>query len=270
MHFPGALRAPLRYARFHGEAFRATVKEFVSRVEAPDGLPLPSPMLRQRVHGAFDAESYLAVSTRVAADVHTLFSSVGYDLNSFERVLDFGCGSGRLLRKLSDLPGELHGTDIDSEAIDWCRKNLPFAKSAVNEALPPTNYPDDFFDSVIAISVFTHLDEEMQFVWFAELQRITKPGGVLLLSVHGKVARTTYSEELKNSVKDDSVRFVVGDTGSFKRTALPDFYQDAHHTRAYVEKVWSRYFEILRYVEAGINAHHDAVLLRKASQKVIE
>ena len=263
MHFPYALRAPIRYARFRGAALKATLKESLTKVETPDGLPLPPPKLRQRVHGNFEAASFLRESKRVADDVRKLFSSVGYDLDSFERVLDFGCGSGRLLRKLGRLPGEVHGTDIDPEAIDWCQKNLPFAQSAVNVALPPTSYPDDFFDCIIAISVFTHLDEKMQFVWLAELQRITKPGGALMLSVHGQVARKNYPEDLKNSVKDDSVRFVVGDTGVFKRTGLPDFYQDAHHTRAYVEREWPRYFEILGYVEAGINGHQDAVLLRK-------
>lgn len=144
---------------------------------------------------------------------------------------------------------------------------MPFAKSAVNAASPPTSYPDDFFDCVVAISVFTHLDEKMQFVWLAELQRITKPGGMLLLSVHGNVARTNYPEEIKNSVKDDGVRFVVEETGLFKRSGLPDFYQNAHHARAYVEREWPRYFEILRYVEAGINNHQDAVLLRNAGQR---
>jgi len=263
MHFPYRLGAPFRYARFRGAALKATVKELVSKVETPEGLPLPPPALRQRVHGNFKAESYLKVSKRVAEDVRMLFNSVGYDLDSFQRVLDFGCGSGRLLRKLGDLQGELHGTDIDGEAIDWCCKNLPFAKSAVNGALPPTSYPDDFFDCIIAISVFTHLDEKMQFVWLAELQRITKPGGALLLSVHGKVAQSKSTDDLKNSVTDDGVRFVVGDTGTFKRTALPDFYQNAYHARAYIEREWPRYFEILGYVEAGINGHQDAVLLRK-------
>lgn len=266
MHLPYALRAPLKYARFRRDELKATIKEFVSPVKTPDGLPLPPPLLRQRVHGAFDAESYLALSNRIAADVDALFNSIGYELNSFARVLDFGCGSGRLLRKLSTLPGELHGTDIDAEAIDWCRKNLPFAKTTVNGALPPTSYPDDFFDCVIAISVFTHLNEEMQFAWLTELQRITAPRGVLLLSVHGNVARKDYAAEVKDSVKDDSVHFIVSETGSFKRDRLPNFYQDAQHTRAYVEREWARHFEVLGYGEAAINDHQDAVLLRKPAE----
>jgi hypothetical protein len=44
-----------------------------------------------------------------------------------------------------------------------------------------------------------------------------------MLSVHGQVARKNYPQDLKNSVKDDSVRFVVGDSGVFKSTGLPDF-----------------------------------------------
>jgi hypothetical protein len=92
MHFPYALRAPLRYARFRGAALKATLKASLGKVETPDGLPLPPPNLRQRVHGNFEAASFLRVSKRVADDVRKLFSSVGYDLDSFERVLDLGCG----------------------------------------------------------------------------------------------------------------------------------------------------------------------------------
>lgn len=261
MLLPDSLRAPIRYLRFRGQALSATLSDLLGGAEAPDGLALPPPLLRHRVHGAFDAGSYLAVSERVAADVRELLHSVGCDLRSTQRVLDFGCGSGRLLRKLRDLPGELHGTDIDSEAIDWCRKHLPHVKSAVNGASPPTHYPDEFFDCVCAISVFTHLNEEAQFAWLEELRRITKPGGVLLLSVHGETARRHYPQEEKSLVGDDRPHFIVKETGLFNRSGLPDFYQDAQHTKVYVERAWSRHFEVLRYVEAGINSHQDAVLL---------
>ena len=42
------------------------------------------------------------------------------------RVLDFGCGSGRLLRQFLDEArlAEFHGSDIDEEMVSWVRKHL--------------------------------------------------------------------------------------------------------------------------------------------------
>jgi SAM-dependent methyltransferase len=47
-------------------------------------------------------------------------------------------------------------------------------------------YPDRRFDLVSAVSVFTHLAYETQRLWVRELARILKPGGSLLLTLHGK------------------------------------------------------------------------------------
>ena len=51
-------------------------------------------------------------------------------------------------------------------------------------------------------------------------------------------------------------------TGRFKLDGLPDFYQDTHHSRAYIEDTWSKYFTIIGYVERGMNKHQDAVILQ--------
>ncbi len=48
--------------------------------------------------------------------------------------------------------------DIDPQAIAWCRRSLPFAAFSTNNSRPPLGFPDQSFDLVTAISVFTHLD----------------------------------------------------------------------------------------------------------------
>ena len=74
---------------------------------------------------------------------------------------------------------------MDAEAIEWCRQNLHFAKFEVNESVPPLRYPTNSFDFVYGVSVFTHLNEDYQFRWLAELQRVTKPKGYVLLTLRG-------------------------------------------------------------------------------------
>ncbi len=110
------------------------------------------------------------------------------------RVLDFGCGSGRLLRQFLDEArlAEFHGSDIDEEMVAWVREHLcpPIADVRVNREQPPLDYPDDHFDLVTALSVFTHIADGWS-DWMLEIRRVLKPGGLLIATfLDSMVART--------------------------------------------------------------------------------
>ena len=123
-------------------------------------------------------------------DLERALTAVGDTLSGHERILEFGCGCGRIMRWMEELgrTRTLVGTDIDARAVEWASENLPFARFDVNDAVPPTRYCDGEFDLVVNHSVFTHLDEHYQDLWLAELQRITAPDGLLVLSTHGEHA----------------------------------------------------------------------------------
>ncbi len=127
--------------------------------------------------------------------------------------------------------------------------------------MPPTAYPDNSFDFIYAISVFTHLDEEMQFAWLQELKRISKKGGILILTVHGKTFYSRLPEQRKAVVDEKGIFFHVRQTGIFKHDSLPDFYQEAYHAREYIENTWSKFFKIVEYKERAINNAQDAIIL---------
>jgi SAM-dependent methyltransferase len=117
-----------------------------------------------------------------------------------DRVLDVGCGIGRMARVLaSELrpPGSYDGFDVVGEAIAWCARHYletpaPFRfthadlrnvqynpggrGSASTYRFP---YGDDAFDLVIATSVFTHLLADEAANYLAEAARVLAPGGRL-------------------------------------------------------------------------------------------
>ncbi len=91
----------------------------------------------------------------------------GLDLNKINSVLDFGCGSGRLIRHLKAIESwELAGTDISLRAIQWCQNNLSGIIFHMNNFLPPLDFAnDEQYDLILAQSVFTHIPIKQQDEW---------------------------------------------------------------------------------------------------------
>lgn len=228
-------------------------------------IPLPPESLRHRVHGAADAESFLAVGRQCAQDIVAGLQRVGCATDSFEAVLDFGCGCGRVLRWLRPefTSARVFGTDIDRQALEWCGKNLPSIAWSVNAGLPPTGFAAQSFDLVYAISVFSHLDEDFQFYWLNELRRITRPGGIVLLSIHGSYYLDTLEAAMVAEIKAKGMLFVVSD--GWKKI-FPDWYQIALHTKEYVLDQYARYFDVLDYIPGGMNGAQDLVILRRRNR----
>jgi hypothetical protein len=79
-----------------------------------DFVPVPPPLLRLRVHGSLNLESYLQVGKTCAQNIRDLLALIDRDLYSFNPILDFGCDNGRVMRYFSDHPASCHlyGTDI--------------------------------------------------------------------------------------------------------------------------------------------------------------
>lgn len=109
------------------------------------------------------------------------------DLNN-KRILDWGCGPGRIIRHMPDVIGngcEYYGTDYNTKSIDWCSTHLNGIHFNSNKLSADLPYSDNYFDIIYGISIFTHLSEQMHIDWSKELYRILKPDGILFLTTHG-------------------------------------------------------------------------------------
>lgn len=123
-------------------------------------------------------------------------------MESGDRVLDIGCGIGRMAIPLMDVltGGSYEGFDTSKTMIRWCDRNLssrrpdfhftyapiynrkynPFGTIDARDYKFP--YPDDEFDFAFATSVFTHLGIEDSTRYLSELSRVLKPGGTALVT----------------------------------------------------------------------------------------
>lgn len=123
-------------------------------------------------------------------------------LGPADRVLEVGCGTGRLARPLVRFleEGTYDGLDVDREAIGWCRRayrrhgNARFLRADVFDprehpggahrgdeyCLP---YPDASFDVAVMLGVLSHLLEAEAARHLEELGRVLAPGGRVLATL---------------------------------------------------------------------------------------
>lgn len=222
---------------------------------------IPPEHLQIRVTGAA-AGQFHSTGRRVAEQIAGLVARSGRPLTSFQKILDFGCGPGRVISSIKDMhpAAELFGSDIDGEAIGWARANLAdVGDFRVNGPNPPLPFADETFDLIYSISIFTHLPEDMQHGMLAELRRILKPGGVLLTTKLNPEAYELPEAVRAQGVKDGFVYW--GDADATE--GLPGFYRLAYHTEPYVRRVWGEYFDVLHVGSHDLNNTQDAVLLRR-------
>ena len=243
---PASIRNPIG-------AFRRGIADRVRRAREP--FPLPPAALLRNVQLTPYVREYLEVGRSSAASIVRAIGA-GSEDPAYIRVLDFGCGSGRTLRHLRDTGWELFGCDIDADAICWCRENLPFARFEVNSDEPPLPYADAFFDAVYAVSVFTHFPPGRQERWAAEMSRVLRPEGTLVISSVGFTALRAFAGSPENieALRRDGMLWIRGDD-RFNASGM-------YHAAAGIERVFSPHFRIVGHTERGLDGFQDLTILR--------
>lgn len=96
-----------------------------------------------------------------------------------QRVLDIGYGSGINFLNLNDKFEEIHGLDLDSppEKITAIFESYDIETHLKQGDVLDMPYPDDYFDTVLLISILEHIKPEEQIIAFKEIKRVLKPGG---------------------------------------------------------------------------------------------
>jgi ubiquinone/menaquinone biosynthesis C-methylase UbiE len=100
-----------------------------------------------------------------------------------DRILDLGCGNGRLSELFSGKKIEYYGADFSEKLIEIARKRYPELNFQVSDALN-LPFPDGFFDKVFSIAVLHHIpSKEFRAKFLKEIKRVLKPRGIVVLSV---------------------------------------------------------------------------------------
>lgn len=159
-------------------------------------LPLPPPAIRFM---AESDEQFVAIGDEALEDLREMAG-----LGDTERVLDIGCGYGRLAHALlrdARFTGTYLGIDILERPIEWCRdqlvapsggrfefRTIDVANARYNPSgataghMASLDVEPESFDVAVLLSVFTHLDPATVERYLEECSTALDPGGRVFIS----------------------------------------------------------------------------------------
>lgn len=206
-------------------------------------------------------------------------------ISQCENVLDFGCGWGRIIRFfMKDLaPSKLWGCDPVQDMIEMCKSQNKWCNFTQISTRPPTPYADNTFDLIYSFSVFSHLSEEMSNAQLAELTRILKPGGLLIVTTRSRdfiehCAMLRKRKDLASihpGPRSSAEAFLNTeeslseyDRGDYCFSQLVhegewSYWGDAAISREYVLKNWTKSLDFIDYVDDQKSISQNAIVMIK-------
>lgn len=224
--------------------------------------------------GSKDWFEFIQQSEQISPTINDYVLEAIGSSTSNKKVLDFGCGIGRVALKLwydHKLPS--HGCDINPEAISYLKSQIQGPDLHVNSFKPPLKYSENFFDLIFSISIWTHLPPDLQIPWLKEMHRILIPGGTALISISSasslpirKKRLPMWEAHTEEDLKREGILFVEYRYLEKNPEAYPgvtDSYGSTLHDFDYIQREWGKVFSEVTIKPKAIANSQDLVVLRK-------
>lgn len=215
---------------------------------------------------------YLASGRHDIARMLEILGGAGFSLDRAERIIDFGCSAGRMIRWLTPHAAgrEIWGVDIAARPVHWAMQHLsPPLYFATNTTLPPLPFEAGTFDLIYCGSVFTHI-AELADIWLLELRRLLKPGGMLYATVHDKCTVRLLREKYTDTGLARTLRVADAESGcltqNFGKLVVARSPKGAQvfYDLDYLRRHWGRLLDFVSVTEQAYG-YQTALVLRKTS-----
>jgi SAM-dependent methyltransferase len=222
-----------------------SIEELMARVVAPP----PSTDLIRYVVGIDDYGEFL----RSGAEVFTMFDLAarrygGKSMSEFNKILDFGCGIGRILQFIPEGPS-VCGCDVNQWVSEYTKRTHRRAEIYCNSLMPPLKYPAGTFDLIYSFSVFSHLSLAVERAWLEELERIGATECLYLVTIHGDwVIEATLGDE-REKAEREGFYYRRGNQRNGSEFDFPDYYETSYHTSQYIRTNWRKNFDVVSVVK---------------------
>lgn len=142
-----------------------------------------------RKFGKWDPTEFFSTGGREAERVLAMCRYHALEI-SYGKVLDFGCGVGRMTRAFSSYFQSCTGIDISQSMVSLARKfnsDLPHCEFVASDA-PVLPFATKSFDFVFSVLVLQHLpSKSMILSYIAEFVRVAKDGAVIVFQLTNEV-----------------------------------------------------------------------------------
>lgn len=183
--------------------------------------------IKIRTKGKGGSDQYLQSGKKDAEFFKGVIARLRPSLLKGKRILDYGCGHGRVTRFFPTLfsPSKLVAADVWDSGVKFCSEELGTIPFLISKNNPISKF-DDQFDIIICISVFTHLPPKSFEVNMSGLASVLAKDGLLLFTTHGDWYKNKFNLKLHdgyrygtptekkeppnaNKLSEDEYRFMV-------------------------------------------------------------
>jgi 2-polyprenyl-3-methyl-5-hydroxy-6-metoxy-1,4-benzoquinol methylase len=142
----------------------------------------------QRTWTGSDGESLLQTSLAFIKSACYGYATLTGKKIEDAKILDYGCGWGRLIRlfyKLTPIDN-IYGVDPWDQSIQICRDNGVKGNLAASDYVPHSLPFEEKFDLIFAFSVFTHLSQKTCKIVLETLRKYISEDGILIITIRPK------------------------------------------------------------------------------------
>ncbi len=219
-----------------------------------------------------NTEHYFDVGESALHCINRALAAAGLAPADIRRILDLPCGHGRVLRFIRRaFPGaQLTACDLNRGSVGFCARTFG-ADPVVSNTEPAAIPLHGEFDLIWCGSLFTHLPVDTCADFLRLFRRVLAPGGVLVLSLHGR----HYEEQLSSGRRtcDLAPEQIAALLAAYRRDGFgyvdygpgADYgfsLTDEHHVRS--KLLPPHDWRVLDYHERGWDYRQDVFTLRKA------
>ncbi len=203
------------------------------------------------------------------------------------KIADFGSGWGRYTRFLLKYasPDNIYGLEVNKGMVEHCRKAFGLGNFLKVEAFPPCDLRDGLLDLTFGYSVLSHLSPDCANAWIEEFARITRPGGLVMMTTQGRSfidycadvrRRNDRSNEwfvsLINSFVDVEASYRDYDNGVLLHAGFGQYggtYGETLVPKGHIEKHWLKYFDLVDFVDSR-SCLPQALFVLRRNERVFE
>jgi SAM-dependent methyltransferase len=272
--FSGTSNHYLKWLFSYADAYGYDIKGFI---------PKTPPYDMQRNWTGLMGEAAMAEAMNFFEIVSDMAAKYSGRIGRETKILDFGCGWGRIIRFfMRDVDhANLYGVDCYLEALEMAKSQNKWVNFQLIGARPPIPL-EEKFDVIYLFSVFSHLSESLHLELLQEFSRLLKPDGLLIATTRPRdfILRTRQLRQLANqqaqdrggaaTFADTEKSLTAYEAGEFcfdpsggGGVLESSFYGEACIPLSYVKNTWSKWFQFRQFRLADKRCNQNVICVPK-------